>query len=250
MRIASVPARVERRALSHSERSEESGRDGASGQIPRSVAVDPTLDEANRALPSTDASDTAAAGLHCQKCGYDLRGLPGDPIRCPECFHENARNDLVGPAAKARRLRELQGAGDGFVLAMICFAGGLALWGFNGLLPLAAPLLAVGGLLTHYSTATARRLGRGRESWMAAWSRYLILTCALPLVPSAIWLVFAIMVWTTRSFYQQTNGLDFIDFGVALPVTIVTMFLKTPLRRLRSLQRRAFARLMRLTVGR
>ncbi|MGD8452219.1 MAG: hypothetical protein PVJ57_10410 [Phycisphaerae bacterium] len=27
--------------------------------------------------------------LHCEGCGYCLRGLPGDPIRCPECGHEN-----------------------------------------------------------------------------------------------------------------------------------------------------------------
>ncbi len=33
-------------------------------------------------------------GLGCLNCGYSLRGLSGDPIRCPECGEANALSDL------------------------------------------------------------------------------------------------------------------------------------------------------------
>src|SRR5436190_17701296 len=79
---------------------------------------------------------------HCLHCGYNLRGLAGDPVRCPECFHNNPRNQIIGPAVMTRRLRELQGAGDAFVLATVSFCGGAALWWWDhGPLPLAAPVI-------------------------------------------------------------------------------------------------------------
>jgi hypothetical protein len=36
--------------------------------------------------------------LYCLKCGYNLRGLSGDPRRCPECGHLNPMSDLTVPA--------------------------------------------------------------------------------------------------------------------------------------------------------
>ena len=36
--------------------------------------------------------------LHCFNCGYNLRGLSGDPRRCPECFHEYSLSDLRAEA--------------------------------------------------------------------------------------------------------------------------------------------------------
>jgi hypothetical protein len=30
----------------------------------------------------------------CMQCGYNLRGLFGDPVRCPECGHANGRAEL------------------------------------------------------------------------------------------------------------------------------------------------------------
>jgi hypothetical protein len=55
--------------------------------------------------------------LHCLHCGYNLRGLPGDPVRCPECFHENARADLLCPPAEVqRRVRKMHRYADFCVL--------------------------------------------------------------------------------------------------------------------------------------
>jgi hypothetical protein len=46
--------------------------------------------------------------LHCLTCGYNLRGLAGDPIRCPECGSLNPVGDVEIPApvisAQLRRM--------------------------------------------------------------------------------------------------------------------------------------------------
>jgi uncharacterized membrane protein len=36
--------------------------------------------------------------IYCLKCGYNLRGLSGDPRRCPECFYMNPMGDVIIPA--------------------------------------------------------------------------------------------------------------------------------------------------------
>ena len=47
--------------------------------------------------------------LYCLDCGYNVRGLPGDPRRCPECGHLNALADLEVPATLiTRELRRMQ----------------------------------------------------------------------------------------------------------------------------------------------
>lgn len=43
--------------------------------------------------PSLDNID-----IYCLKCGYNLRGLSGDPRRCPECFCMNPMGDAILPA--------------------------------------------------------------------------------------------------------------------------------------------------------
>ena len=46
--------------------------------------------------------------LYCLKCGYNLRGLSGDPVRCPECGCHSSREDLACPpemvGARMRRM--------------------------------------------------------------------------------------------------------------------------------------------------
>jgi hypothetical protein len=60
--------------------------------------------------------------FYCFGCGYNLRGLAGDPKRCPECFHLNPVSDLIVPAeAITWQLRKLEGA------PTICFAAVLML---------------------------------------------------------------------------------------------------------------------------
>jgi len=47
--------------------------------------------------------------LYCLECGYNLRGLSGDPRRCPECGHLNPMGDLELPAALiTAQLRQME----------------------------------------------------------------------------------------------------------------------------------------------
>jgi hypothetical protein len=59
------------------------------------------------------------------RCGYNLRGLDGDPRRCPECGHGNPVSELLIPADRIRRqLRRLESA------PTLCFSA-LLLAGFG-----------------------------------------------------------------------------------------------------------------------
>lgn len=67
--------------------------------------------------------------LYCLECGYNLRGLSGDPRRCPECGHENPLSELTLPAdAISRALRQMETA------PTICV--GAAIVGFFMAIPL------------------------------------------------------------------------------------------------------------------
>lgn len=57
--------------------------------------------------------------LYCMHCGYNLRGLSGDPVRCPECGVFNERGELVVPASMIKQaLRDMETAPS---LAVACF---------------------------------------------------------------------------------------------------------------------------------
>ena len=79
--------------------------------------------------------------LYCLGCGYNLRGLSGDPLRCPECGMFNALADLEVPAAMIRRAVRRLETGPAFctgaVVMWLCLVpvllAGLA--GFRGTAP-------------------------------------------------------------------------------------------------------------------
>jgi hypothetical protein len=61
--------------------------------------------------PATHPDTPEQIDLYCLQCGYNLRGLSGEPRRCPECFPMNPVGDLVLPAERiAQALRQLQTA--------------------------------------------------------------------------------------------------------------------------------------------
>jgi hypothetical protein len=52
-------------------------------------------------MPQMDSSATTVAhdrDLYCLSCGYNLRGLAGDPLRCPECGGSNPVGLIQVPA--------------------------------------------------------------------------------------------------------------------------------------------------------
>lgn len=99
-----------------------------------------TRETADKAL--IEPLDSSAAGvpddltnidLYCLHCGYNLRGLSGDPRRCPECGQFSPLSEMTLPAqaitAQLRRMETWPTACIGFaLLLMFCLV--LAVLGF------------------------------------------------------------------------------------------------------------------------
>ena len=47
---------------------------------------------------ATEPAPALDRDLYCLTCGYNLRGLSGDPVRCPECGNLNPIGDVEIPA--------------------------------------------------------------------------------------------------------------------------------------------------------
>jgi hypothetical protein len=62
-----------------------------------------TSDESPLDPIRTDASGAIDQDLYCLTCGYNLRGLSGDPLRCPECGNPNDLGTAAIPAEMIRR---------------------------------------------------------------------------------------------------------------------------------------------------
>ena len=86
---------------------------------PEGAATGPVVDT----VPDTE-------DLFCITCGYNVRGIPGDPRRCPECGYENHVADMRIPAGMIQKQ-----AGKLETLPVVCVA-----WIFVALfaLPLSA----------------------------------------------------------------------------------------------------------------
>ena len=58
-----------------------------------------------------DTGKSIESDLYCLKCGYNLRGLSGDPVRCPECGFLNPVEIAEIPAeAIKRQLKRMETA--------------------------------------------------------------------------------------------------------------------------------------------
>jgi len=75
------------------------------------MMVDIALAEQDEASADTD--------LYCLECGYNLRGLTGDPRRCPECFYMNPVGAMAIPAPLiTEQLRRMETAPTNCVAAI------------------------------------------------------------------------------------------------------------------------------------
>ncbi len=63
---------------------------------------------------------TIDENIYCLNCGYNLRGLSGDPVRCPECGSDNQLGDVILPAEYITdALKKLESAPTACVSAVL-----------------------------------------------------------------------------------------------------------------------------------
>jgi hypothetical protein len=117
---------------------------------------------------------------YCPGCGYNVRGLAGDPIRCPECGNRYARAELRWP--KQRRVmtrlercqRNLKANADICAAATIPGLFALLVLALGGrmLRELVAPLAVTSALIWLLGFALFARRCRGLRGWPRALATY------------------------------------------------------------------------------
>lgn len=77
-------------------------------------------------MPRTSADGALDEDLYCVSCGYNLRGLFGDPARCPECGLLNDLSIAMIPAEMIREtLRKMESAPTWCVVCACLLTGSL-----------------------------------------------------------------------------------------------------------------------------
>ena len=207
----------------------------------------------------SDPAPVIDEDLYCLECGYNLRGLSGDPVRCPECGNLNPLGVVGVPSALiSKQLRRLENEiGDRFLSLLIAipldvaFCWGLlacARDGFNDL----GILICVGLVATITSVYWLRGCMRFRRrcgcrsGWLRALVMYHVwssLRLFLVVVPVTIYLLYGedILRPLEKAFPGDYAGLAYF---AGLGVLVLAIAFGT--RRLRGL---ATAPLVELQYG-
>lgn len=125
-----------------------------------------------------EAAPVLDRDLYCIECGYNLRGLSGDPVRCPECGLQNAVTLMEIPADQiVAQLKRMESAPAYSFAALLLIISGLALQATWGMGPRVAPGLCVsptivGLILFPWSLYRARASCRQQPGWLAAMLAY------------------------------------------------------------------------------
>lgn len=92
--------------------------------------------------PARDVAGALDEDLYCLSCGYNLRGLSGDPVRCPECGQFNDLGTVRLPAeAIHAALRDMETA------PTWCVASAVMLVAFSPLLLVGKQVTLIGAIL-------------------------------------------------------------------------------------------------------
>ncbi len=137
----------------------------------------------------TDENGAIDEDLYCLSCGYNLRGLTGDPVRCPECGEFNSLGMAAIPAEMIRQaLRKMETAPTGCAgcaFGGLCFAS-LFLWSpTGGMWPIAlAALLCLAAWLLF--CRRMKTVYEGRPGWRRMLLDFhfatLLCTAAIPML--------------------------------------------------------------------
>lgn len=177
--------------------------------------------------------DNPNIDLFCLTCGYNLRGLTGDPRRCPECGANNELCELELPAGKiAAQLKKMENS----------LSAAAALFGISG------ALLALGLMLVDESISLCPLSLSGASAFFGLLSlQHFRLSCGdHPGAPAAGWRYIsialggmaiivlpmaALSLWIQEN--DRTDGFGFlIIFAmVAGVLTTIAILIARPLHR-------------------
>ncbi|MCG3127888.1 MAG: hypothetical protein CHACPFDD_02761 [Phycisphaerae bacterium] len=172
--------------------------------------------------------------LYCLRCGYNLRGLAGDPVRCPECFFANPVGDAMPPAGMiSQQLRKLETSPTFCFVGLVGLVGALTIAivsamtgtlgdGSPGLVCLGVPSLAFFSL----GLARFRATCGNNPAWRAALLRYQL--CASAMFASLlIPIAGAIAAHATVSRLEQYRSIGESLPDVASAVTAALLLIPT-----------------------
>lgn len=210
--------------------------------------------------PETHASDASPPALrsldaYCLACGYNLRGLAGDPIRCPECFHQNPRHLVEENAQRARvRLDDLLRTLDVCLLTVIVTLACVALWvtSVNRSPTMAVMVIAIPGIVGTYATLRTRRVFARATGYVVPLVRYAAYSigvmAVVPLLLLATWLLSWLVAALTAPDVSPRAA--WLHIPAAVVFTLVIVVLVHPVMRFRARQLREFDTLIELAGAR
>jgi hypothetical protein len=186
----------------------------------------PQHDEAASGELNTDA--------YCPNCRYNLRGLSGDPMRCPECGGRYMRAELRWPkkprvmTRQERARRDLQRRADLCALAVIPGLVGATVWlaGDYVARQLALPITVVSMIIWLIGFALLARRCRGLSQWGRALAVYHLAAVPAMVVNLALvavtWVVAGILcVVNIGSMLDRLPGSATVATGVAVVAVLV-----------------------------
>lgn len=171
--------------------------------------------------------------LFCLRCGYNLRGLSGDPVRCPECGNENPLDVIMAPAATiAGQLRRLETAPTLCVAAIVSLLGGCGtaltianLSDFGPRIIAATASVLFVGLSPIMWRYGAKRFAESclyDPTWKPALTRFVFVSLlAFPVVYGAFILGITIPFWFANQF-DAFNGIASVV--VAIPLAAIAFW--------------------------
>jgi hypothetical protein len=193
-----------------------------------SPAVPPVADPAR----SSTASD-ADIDLYCLTCGYNLRGLTGDPRRCPECGGLNPVGDVILPAAiiteQLRRMETAPALCLAAVLAL-AFFGGITvmvvgpLHPISGVVPCMVLLLALTAMVWGVGVDRFRVSCMSKPGWPAALLRYHVWGLGLMLVVFAPAVLLGVVIALLSPPYRRLAGLPVATLAATALAIIAARF--------------------------
>ena len=184
----------------------------------------------------SDPTPVIDEDLYCLTCSYNLRGLSGDPVRCPECGNLNPLGGAeLPPDLIAKQLKRLEGELGGCFVALL--AGVPFDVAFCGLL-LCAPQRAfnhLGGVIcdrsgrTHHERVLAfglleiPQVCSHKRGWLRALVMYHVwagLQLLLILGPATIYVIFGKYIYDVLARWIP-EGWAIFTYLVGLPAMIV-----------------------------